>query len=248
MLQKVKGIVIRTTDYGEANKILTIYTEELGKIGVMARGAKKPKSRYSSVSQLFTYAHFVYQKTSGLGLLNQGEVMQSFRHLRSDIFLTSYAAYIVELVDRLTESFEKNSLLFQDLYQTLNYINDGYDYEILTHMFEVKMLRIAGISPELDHCSHCGTTEGLNSFSIKEAGLLCSRCKHIDNQKIEISVAVTKLLRLFHYLDLNRLGSITVKDETKKQLKQVLDSYYEEYSGIHLKSKRFLNQIDKLKF
>lgn len=248
MLQKVKGIVIRTTDYGEANKILTIFTEDFGKIGVMARGAKKPKSRYSSVSQLFTYAHFVYQKTSGLGVLNQGESICSFQKIKSDIFLTSHSAYIVELVDRLTDSLEKNSSLFHTLLQTLNYINDGYDYEILTRIFEVKMLKLAGISPELDQCSKCGLTEGLTGFSIKEAGVLCSRCKQIDSKNIEISIAVTKLLRIFSSIDLNRLGNISVKDATKQQLKQVLDAYYEEYSGIHLKSKRFLNQIDKLKF
>lgn len=248
MLQKITGIVIRTTDYGESNKILTIFSSELGKIGVMARGAKKPKSRLSSISQLFTYGQFVFQKTSGLGVLNQGEVIQSFRGIRSDIFLTAYSAYIVELLDRLTEPLEKNSSLFDILYHTLNYIDEGIDYEILTRMFEIKMLKVAGISPEVDQCTNCGEVESNFAFSIKEAGLLCYRCKSIDYNSIPISTAVTKMLRLFYHINLNRLGSISVREETKKQIKQVVEAYYEEYSGIHLKSKRFLNQIDKMKF
>lgn len=248
MLQKVEGIVIRTTDYGEANKIVTLYTRELGKIGVMARGAKRPKSRLSSITQLFTYGTFVFQKTSGLGVLNQGEIIKSFRDLRSDIFLTAYGAYIIELLDRLTDQNEINPYLYELLFQTLNYIDEGLDYEILTRIFEMKMLKVAGIGMHVDGCSFCGAQDGEFSFSIKEGGFLCHRCLHVDERSLKINSATAKLLRLFYHFDLQRLGSISVKPETKAQLKQVLESYYEEYSGLNLKSKRFLNQINKLNF
>ncbi|MCT8139690.1 DNA repair protein RecO [Anaerobacillus sp. CMMVII] len=247
MLQKVEGIVIRTTDYGESNKILTLYTRELGKIGVMARGAKRPKSRLSSISQLFTHGQFVFQKTSGLGVLNQGEMIKSFRDIREDIFLTAYAAYNVELLDKLTEQNDINPYLYELLYQTLNYIDEGLDYEILTRIFEVKMLKVAGIGLHVDGCSHCGSTEGEFSFSIKEGGFLCHRCVHMDERTLKMNAATAKLLRLFYHFDLNRLGSISVKNETKAQLKQILEAYFEAYSGLYLKSKRFLNQIDKMK-
>ncbi|QOY36178.1 DNA repair protein RecO [Anaerobacillus isosaccharinicus] len=247
MLQKVEGIVIRTTDYGEANKILTLYTRELGKIGVMARGAKRPKSRLSSISQLFTHGQYVFQKTSGLGVLNQGEMIQSFRDLREDLFLTAYGAYIVELLDKLTEQYEINPYLYELLFQTLKYIDEGLDYEVLTRIFEVKMLKVAGIGLYVDGCSHCGATEGEYSFSVKEGGFLCHRCLHVDERTIKISSGTAKLLRLFYHFDLNRLGAISVKTETKVQLKQVLECYFDEYSGLYLKSKRFLNQIDKMK-
>ncbi|MGE0992705.1 DNA repair protein RecO, partial [Bacillus sp. GMa5/2] len=77
MFQKVEGIVIRTTDYGETNKIVTIFSRELGKISAMARGAKKPKSRLASVSQLMTHGHFLIQMGSGLGTLQQGEIIST---------------------------------------------------------------------------------------------------------------------------------------------------------------------------
>ena len=79
MLQKCEGIVLRTTDYGETNKIVTLYTREWGKIGVMARGAKKPKSRLSAITQPFTYGYFLLQKGSGLGNLQQGEIIAPLR-------------------------------------------------------------------------------------------------------------------------------------------------------------------------
>lgn len=247
MLQKVEGIVIRSIDYGEANKILTLYTRELGKIGVMARGAKRPKSHLASISQLFTHSQYTFQKTSGLGVLNQGEIIDSFRDLRSDIFLTAYGAYVIELLDKLTDQNDINPYLYELLLQTLGYINEGLDYEILTRIFEIKMLRVAGIGINVDSCAHCGDVEGEFSFSIKEGGLLCHRCLYVDGRTLKINAMTVKLLRLFYHFDLNRLGSISVKTETKEQIKLVLETYYDEYSGLRLKSKRFLMQMNKMK-
>ncbi|WNF37725.1 DNA repair protein RecO [Bacillaceae bacterium IKA-2] len=247
MLQKVEGIVIRTTDYGEADKILTLYTREMGKIGVMARGVKRPKSRLASISQLFTHGNYVFQKTTGLGGLNQGEIIRSFRDLKSDIYLTAYGAYVIELLDKLTEQNDINPYLYELLLQTLQYIDEGLDYEILTRIFEVKMLRVAGIGINVDNCTRCEAVEGEFTFSIKEGGFLCHRCLHVDNRGLKINSATAKLLRLFYHFDLNRIGSISVKSETREQLKQVLAVYYDEYSGLRLKSKRFLNQLDKMK-
>lgn len=109
MLIKSEGIVLRTTDYGETNKIVTLLTREHGKIGVMARGAKKSNSRLSAISQPFLYGTFLIQSSTGLGTLQQGEMIESMRAIREDLFLTAYAAYMTELMDKGTE--EKSQTL-----------------------------------------------------------------------------------------------------------------------------------------
>jgi DNA repair protein RecO (recombination protein O) len=244
MLQKYEGIVIRTTDYCETNKIVTLYTREGGKIGVMARGAKKPNSRLSSISQLFTHGYFLLQTGSGLGSLQQGEIITSLRSIGEDIFLTAYASYIVELTDRCTEDKKPNPFHFELLYQTLNYLNEGSDPDILMNIYEMKMLNVMGLYPVLDKCSVCGSTDGHFSFSIREGGFICHRCKEKDPYHFPLLPATVKLLRLFYYFDLSRLGNISVKDETKAELKKIITAYYDEYSGLHLKSKKFLNSMD----
>ena len=246
MIQKCEGIVIRRTDYGENNKIITIYSREWGKTGVMARGANKPKSRFSAITQLFYYGYFLVQKSSGLGSLSQAEPISSFRHIRENIMSTAYASYIVELLDKGTDDRKPNPFLFELLYQSLNAINEGYDPDVITMIFEMKMLPVLGIPPVLDSCASCGNTEGEFSFSIREGGFLCHRCKGKDQYSMPVNTQIVKLLRLFYYFDLSRLGNITLKDETKKQLKQLIEAYYEEYSGLQLKSKKFLRQMDKL--
>ncbi|NHC39366.1 DNA repair protein RecO [Bacillus sp. MM2020_1] len=247
MLQKCEGIVIRTTDYGETNKIVTLYTREWGKVGAMARGAKKPNSRLSSITQLFTHGYFLINRGSGLGSMQQGETATSLRSIGEDIFLTAYASYIVELTDKCTEEKKPNPYHFELLYQTLNYLNEGYDPDILMNIYEMKMLNVLGLNPILNQCSICGNTDGRFSFSIREGGFICHRCLDKDPYHYKLSPSAVKLIRLFYYFDLSRLGNISVKAETKAELKNVITSYYEEYSGLHLKTKKFLNSMDKFR-
>ncbi|MBS2969734.1 DNA repair protein RecO [Metabacillus sp. KIGAM252] len=247
MLQKCEGIIIRSSNYGENNKIVTIYTRELGKVGVMARGAKKPNSRLAAMTQLFTYGTFLFQKSSGLGSLQQAETLVSMRSIREDLFMTAYASYMAELLDKGTDNLERNPFLFELFLQIFQHLDKGQDPDILLRMFELKMLPVLGITPHLNDCVNCGSTDGTFHFSIREAGFLCHRCFEKDPFRLVISQGAVRLLRLLYFFDLSRLGQISVKTETKNELKLVLNSYYQEYSGLYLKSKRFLDQIESLR-
>ncbi|WP_071460163.1 DNA repair protein RecO [Bacillus massilinigeriensis] len=247
MLEKCEGIVIRTNDYGETNKIATLFTREWGKTGVMARGAKKPNSRLSAVTQLFTYGYFLIQRGRGMGSLQQGDMVQSMRSIREDIFLTAYASYIAELTDKCTEEKKSNPFLFELLFKTLQHLDEGYDPDIIVNIYEMKMMNVIGLYPVLDRCVNCGNTEGVFAFSIREGGILCHRCIGIDPYHLKVSAPAIKLLRLFYLLDPSRVGNISVKETTKAELKRVITAYYEEYSGLHLKTKKFLDQMDNLK-
>jgi len=247
MVEKYEGIVIKTIDYGESNKIVTIFTREAGKIAGMARGAKKTNSRLAGPTQLFSYGYFMIYGNRGIGALQQAELISSLRAIREDIFKTAYATYIVELIDKATGEKERNPFLFELLHQTLQYINEEYDPDIVTNIFEMKMLNVLGLYPEMNRCAVCGNAEAQFGFSIKENGLICHECFEKDPHFFPLSQTSVKLLRLFYFFDIHRLGSISVKPETKKELKNVISLYYDEYSGLNLKSKRFLDQLDKLK-
>jgi DNA repair protein RecO (recombination protein O) len=246
MMQKAEGIVIRSIDYGESNKILTLFTREFGKVGVMARGAKKPKSRLASATQLFTCGIFLFQKSSKLGTLQQAEVMTPLKNIQSDIIKTAYAAYFVELLDKSTEERVNSPATYEFLYYSLVYLNEGIDEQILKFIFEIKMLILLGIKPHVNGCKSCGTMDAKFNFSIKEGGLLCSRCARIDPRSMRISEQTAKLLRVFYYIDMKRLGNVSVKQETKDELEEVISRYYDDYSGLHLKSKKFLKHLHSL--
>ena len=115
MLNRVEAIVLRSMDYGEGNKIVTLLTKTGGKAGVLIRGAKKVKSKHASLAQPFTYGEFVFFRGSGLGTLNHGEIIKSHHLLREQLDLAAYASYAAELTDRSVQDDEATGFHFEQL-------------------------------------------------------------------------------------------------------------------------------------
>lgn len=246
MLYKVEGIVIRCMDYGEGNIILTLYTKPYGRVSVMARGAKKTKSRFSAITQLFTYAEFNYYKTGSMGNLNQGEILDAHRHLRENLHMTAFSAYLAEMVDRFSYVEDESTLiLFEQLKAGLSAIEEGKDPQIIVHVFEMRILELSGYSPSLHECVSCTTPTNHEYISSALGGVLCASCLFKDSKAINISAGTLKLLRLFQRMDIRRMGTIEVKDETRSQLKQCIRELMDRHIGIEWRSRNFLDQMDK---
>lgn len=245
MLNRAEGLVIRSMDYGEGNKIITVFTKEFGKVSLMVRGAKKLRSRHAAVTQLFTYADFSYFKSSGMGSLNGAEILDAFQPLREELFSSAYASYLAEMCDRMMGDADGSSYIFEQLKGAFQAIQDGKDKAIVAHVFELKMLNFAGYMPVLDACVSCGRGDSDFSFSASMGGTVCSICRAQDTMSIQLSEGALKLLRLLSGLDVRRLGKIDVKDTTKAQLKQALKLYIDHYVGIKWKSRSVLDQLEK---
>ncbi|UVI32146.1 DNA repair protein RecO [Paenibacillus spongiae] len=245
MQYRVEGIVIRSMDYGEGNKIVTLLTSTHGKVGIIIRGAKKLKSRHGSLAHLFTHGEYLFFRNSGLGTLTHGEIIESHHVLREQLELVAYASYAAELTDRLLHEEEASGFIFEQLKACLTALSEGKDPDIIIQLYEMKMLQIAGYGPEFDACTVCDNAAGSMRLSARSGGVLCSRCTHRDPSSIPLSDSALKLLRVFRKMDLRRLGSIQVKDETKKQLKAVMRQLMDAHIGLPLKSRAFLDQLDK---
>lgn len=244
MLIKVEGIVIRTVPYGEANVVLTLLTQDRGKLAVMANGAKRGKSKLRAASQLFSQGIFLLFAGKGMPSLNQAEVLHFF-HLQENIRQTAYASYLCELVTRLIPDHEPNPALYDLLLTMLQYLEEGKDPDIIGRIFEMKVLNSIGLQPELTSCIHCRSTAPPFLFSIKEGGLLCQQCIAHDPYAIGISEATQKLLRLFQVMDSHRVGAIAVKQETQKQMAQIMSRFIEEHTAVQCKSRAFIEQLDR---
>ena len=247
MLRQIEGIVLKERDYGETHKIITIFTKQLGKVNAIARGANKPKSRLSSVSQVFIHGNFLIYLSKGLSTVQQGEIVHSFRHIREDIIKTAYASYIIELTEKISETKEADPFLFSQLQQTLSWINEQDDYMIPIIMYELKLYQKGGFAPITNQCVNCGRKEFPFAFSIREGGLLCGQCITIDENAVRIPNSIAKILPILENVGLERVGNISVKKQNEQLLRKVLDHYYDQYGGFMLKSKKFLSQLDLLK-
>lgn len=245
MLEKIEGIVIKTIDYGETGKIITILSKKIGKFTALARGAKKPRSRMAAVAQPFTFGQFFVYINRGLSTVQQGEVINNFRKIKEDIVKTAYTAYITELTDKLLDDKAADSFIYEQLYATMQWISDKEDYEIPIMMYELKLFAKGGFAPIVSHCINCGSNNGPFAFSISEGGLLCNKCSYLDEIKIVLTDTQVKLLQIFQSIGLEQVGEISVKKRNRKLLRQIIDAYYDRYGGFHLKSRRFLNQLEK---
>ena len=245
MLHKWEGIVLKARAYAESNKIVTLMTREAGKVACMARGAKKPTSRLAGVTQPFMHGSYLVQRTTGMGTLQQGEHFNSMRHIQTDIVATAYASYIVELVDKLIEESGPEPFAYDVLHQALYAIDEGYDPEAITLFVDWKMLPYAGVQPILHCCAGCGAVDGEFAFSFSQGGFLCHRCFHLDQYIIRLTPTQLKLIRMFYTVPIDQVGKLELKPQTKTFIKKIVTTIYEEQTGIRLKSRSFIEQLER---
>jgi len=246
MLRRLDGIVIKTQDYGETHKIITLFTNEYGKLAAISRGANKPKSRLRAISQPFVHATFFLYFGKGLSTVHQGQIVHTFRQIREDIVKTAYATYIVEFTDKIVQEKERELFLYEELLHTLQWINDHEEYMVPIFMYELKLLQKAGIAPVVSFCVNCQTKQFPFVFSVREGGLLCDRCRHLDEHAFVIEDNLVKVLSLLLNVSIKRVGNISVKDKNIQLLRIILDHYYDTYGGYELKSRKFLKQLNLL--
>lgn len=241
-IDKVEGIIINETNYSESSKILNILTKEYGLIGVISKGCRKTKSSLRSVSTKFIYGYFhIYYKKDGLSTLIDVDLIDSFKNIRSDIDKITYLSYITELVDQVSKQTEEN--IFSLYVNSVKKIEEGMDPEIITNILEIKLLDVLGIMPIIDACSLCGNTDDIVTIDVDSGGYVCKNC--YTNERI-YSDKMFKLIRMFYYVDIEKITKLSISDSVKKELNEFIDNYYDKYTGLYLKSKSFIKNLKKI--
>ena len=153
---RTEAIIVRRTDFGEADRIVTLYTASYGKVRAVARGARRPRSKLGGSLELFSHTEAQLARGRDLDIITQAEIVRAYHHLRDDLWRTSLACYAAELVDRLNEVQQPNPPLFALLLDTLGYLDEGGPAEALVmRRFETQLLGLLGYLPELYHCTAC---------------------------------------------------------------------------------------------
>ena len=243
MVRKFEGIVVSEVDYKESSKIINILTIDSGIVGIIARGTKRVKNKLSGVTSKLTYGYFhVNYKENGLSTLIEVDIIDMFKNIRKDINLMSYSIYLLELADRVYKH-DQNSEIYSNLIASLKKIDEGYDYKIITNIFELKMLDFLGIRPVIDECVNCGNKNDIVTISSYRGGYLCKDCA---NGEVIVNIKTIKLLRMFYYVDISKITKLDVADNIKEELSKFIYDYYDRYSGIYLKSREFLQNLEKI--
>ena len=239
MIEKVEGIVLSTTDYGESSKILNVFTKKYGVIGIMSKGCKSVKSPNRIVSSNFTYGVFnIHYKKDKLSTLVSCDVINYFKNIRSDIELISYLNYLTGLTKNVVKQ-DSNTKIYDIFINAILKIEDGLNPLIITNIVELKYLDFLGVPVNLDECVGCGSTKIVN-LSAYAGGYVCSEC----NGSYEYADPKTiKMLRLYYYVDISKITELKISDKVVNEINSFLTVYYDHFTGVYLKSKKFLENL-----
>lgn len=239
-----KGLILFSRDYKEKDKLVKIFTESSGKLMFYVKGAHRKNNPLTPALQPFTEAVYIGDfRSEGLSFLNSVKDLQPFRKIQEDIFLNAYGTYLLNLVDSAIDDHAYDPNLYSFLHQALVMMNEGSDAEIITNIFEVQLLQRFGIAPIWTHCVACGETKGRFDYSSKFGGVLCERHWNQDLHRYHADPRAVYFVRMFSAITFERIKNISVKEETKGEIRKFIDSLYDEYVGIHLKSKKFIDQM-----
>jgi DNA repair protein RecO (recombination protein O) len=244
-LYRTDAIILRRSDFGEADRLLTVFTPERGKLRLLAKGVRKTTSRKAGHVELFMLTDMLIAQGRTWDIISQAEIVEPYRALREDLDKTSHAYYLAELVDRFTEEHDANAPLFELLAVTLAHLSHIDDTFIALRYFELHLLSLTGFQPQLHFCVACN--EALepveNYFHFADGGTLCPEHGQIRPNAELISLPVLKVLRFLQTEPWEKISRLQLAPTTRQQVEALLLGYITFLLERRLKSVDFLKRL-----
>lgn len=240
-----EAVIIRKTKLAEADRILTLYTPEYGKIEAVAKSIRKPKSKMAGHLELLTHSQLNLARGRNLDTVIGAQTIDSFIDLKNDLMLTSSGLYSAELINQFSVARSANPPLFQLFLETLRRLADAESPELTLRYFELHLLDMSGYRPQLQECVAC--REILkpveNTFSPSAGGILCPNCKFEYASAFTISVDALKVLRLFQRSAFEVVSRLKIKSELALELKMCLTAYIRYVLERDVKSAAWMDDL-----
>lgn len=243
-----QAIVLRRTDYGDHDYILTLLTREKGKISVLAKNAKKSVKRFAGTLELFYHLDLVIRESPRMAYLMETSVNEAFENIRWDIVKTAYASYWTETVVQFMEEGIRQEGMFSLLSHCLSGLDSSSrPAEEWSIYFHLKFLELTGHSPELSHCLSCGMVlDSIPSirirFDIKTGGISCERCQTMD-RVLSLTKGTIKQLLWFQMSDPEKAAVVRFSRQALGEGLGFLETFLAYHLEKDLRSLQFLNKI-----
>jgi DNA repair protein RecO (recombination protein O) len=244
---KTEAIVMRTMDLGEADRVLTVLTPRLGKLRVIAKGVRRPRSRIGGGLQPFSDVQLVLAVGRTFDVVTSTSLEDPHLGLRNDLHSTAAAWYVVELADRFCEGAADSHEAFRLLAQALSALDAGSEVsrEVVARWFELHLLEAMGFRPELTRCLECGAEiqpDG-NSFSPVGGGVVCPQCAHAAHGARPVSVDALKILRHLQRSPLVGVLRLRLAAGLQREVERLLHATVSAVIERELRSRDFLDEV-----
>jgi DNA repair protein RecO (recombination protein O) len=224
---QTEAVVIRKIKLGEADRILTLYTPQYGKIEAVAKGVRRPKSKMAGHLELLTYSHLNLARGRNLDTIIGAQTIESYLNLKNDLMLTSYGLYAAELINQFTVSHIASQSLFDLFLNTLDKLAKADSPDLTLRYFELHLLDMTGYRPQIQECVNCRNAlkPEENAFCPSAGGILCPNCKFEQPSAFPISVDALKVLRLFQRSSAEIVSRLKINADLNQELKNATAAY-----------------------
>nr|MBN1229545.1 DNA repair protein RecO [Anaerolineae bacterium] len=236
---------MRRLNLGEADRILTVYSRDYGKIKVLAKGVRKPSSRKAGHVELFALVDMLIARGQSLDVLSQVDLIEPYLPLRSTLVHTTYAAHFIELLDAFTEDEDPSPPMFHLANRGLLWLTVTGDLRRTARYFELAFLDLAGYRPELFRCAVCQTTIKPQDqfYSPLAGGVICPVCAGKVARVRPISLKTLKVLRYMQTRDFDLVEQVGLGHTTHVECERLLHDTLVYYLERRLRSAAFLNRL-----
>jgi len=239
MLKKIEGIIISETNFGETSKIVNILTCD-GIIGCMAKGAKTLKSPLRSFTMTLSYGAFnIYYHEDKLSTIKSADIIDDFSNIKKDITLISYMTYLCDLANQVMKQ-NINSEIYYMLISSLKKINNGLNPMVISNIYELKLLDYLGVGINFNACAKCGNKAKIVTIDPDIGGYICQNCY---TNEIIYDDKTLKMLRMYYLVEIDSISDLKISDVVIQNINFFINTYYERYTGIYLKSKKFVEEM-----
>ena len=245
---KTEGIVLRSMDLGEADRVLTVLTPRLGKLRVIAKGVRRPRSRIGGALEPFSDVQLVLAVGRTFDVVTSSSLEDAHLGLRNDLLSTAAAWYVVELADRFCEGGADSHDAFRLLAQALSALDappEDVTRDVVARWFELHLLDAMGFRPELTACIECGDAiepDG-NAFSPASGGVLCPRCRVASSGARPIGPDVLKVLRHLQRAPLVGVLRLRLATALHREVERLLHATVSAVLERELRSRDFLQEV-----
>lgn len=245
-LVKTTAIVLRSRKWGDADRIVTFYSKDRGKIRGVARGARRPKSRFGAALEPFSLCRLNLFEKSGDSLfrISHTDLVRSSLKLRESLSLIDSAARMVNVVAAITPDGDPDPLLFDTLEQGLASLHESEDPTFTALLFQIRLLGVTGFRPQTDHCATCGKTQfiGEPQFSPVAGGLVCLSCAaHQRVRCVALSRGSLSFLQQAICLDSTVVTRLRASGQVRGEVEAAIEGYVTVVAGKRLPSANFLS-------
>jgi DNA repair protein RecO (recombination protein O) len=242
---KTDALIIGQRKFGDYDKILTILSKDYGKVQIIAKGVLKPTSPLVYHVDLLNFTNLMISKGKNLDILIQAQTINSFESIRNDYDKLSKSFYMLEIIDKFIIISDSISEIFDITLTCFSRINDGHDIDLNVQIFELSILKFAGVLPEFNNCLHCLkkvlAKNAVINFNV--GGILCSNCSDNFSDNINVSENCIKVIRAMLFTSYEIISRIKINKKIKIEIDSILTKFILINANSSFKSQKMFDHL-----